>query len=169
LETQSRNRDKIRFLISLMPGVHLRQVQRLTGMSFSSTRYHVEKLRETGDIVREEDGGYSRLFPPGATPHERMIFSLIRSDTNRRIIACLSQQSRLSNKQVADLTHLAKSTISQHLALLTNVGVVELARSEAGETVYKLKEPERIRSLLRNQKDTFLSKASGRFIDLWDF
>jgi predicted transcriptional regulator len=152
-----------------MPGVHLRLVQRLTGMSFSSTRYHVARLTETGEIVREEDGGYSRLFPTGATRDERMIFSLLRGNTNQRIIFCLEQHRGLSNKQLADLTWLAKSTISQHLANLTKLGVVEIARSEAGETVYKLKDPERIGSLVRNQKNTFLRKASGRFIDLWDF
>src|SRR5439155_16838225 len=35
----------------------------LTGMSFNSTRYHVDRLTKAGEIVRVEDGGYTRLYP----------------------------------------------------------------------------------------------------------
>jgi predicted transcriptional regulator len=138
-------------------------------MSFSSTRHHVDKLTDAGDIVREDDGGYSRLFPAGATLDERVIFSVLRSDTNRRIILCLSQHPHLSNKQLSEITKFAKSTISQRLAGLTKLGIVELTRSETRETVYQLKDPIRVGSLITKQKDTLLSKAAGRFIDLWDF
>jgi predicted transcriptional regulator len=152
-----------------MPGVHLREVQRLTGTSFSSTRYHVERLEESGEIVREEDGGYSRLFPSGTTSDEKVIFSLLRGDTNRKIIVCLSQHSSLSNKQLADLTRLAKSTISQRLAQLTRAGMVEIKHSEDGVTRYQLNKPDFIESLMRSKRSSFLAKGTDRFIDLWDF
>jgi predicted transcriptional regulator len=169
METKNRSRDKVRLLVALMPGIHLRRLQRLTGMSFSSTRYHVHRLKETGHIVREEDGGYSRLYPSGTTPDERMIFSLLRRETNRRIIVCLTQHPALTNKEIVHLTGLAKSTISRRLGHLVSVGIVEIKLSDNEGILYQVKEPDRISSLMTNKKDTLLAKATGRFIDVWDF
>jgi len=138
-------------------------------MSFNSTRYHVDKLTKTGEIIRVEDGGYSRLYPAGIGETERAIFSLVRGETDRKILASLTADPVLSNKRLCELTGLAKSTVSEHIADLIRAGVVKTRHITDLGVFYELEKPEQIRLLMKNQNSNLIKKASGRFIDLWDF
>jgi predicted transcriptional regulator len=169
LGAQRNNRVRVRLLVSMHPGVHLRELQRLVGMSFSSTRYHVDKLTKIGEIIRVEDGGYSRLYPAGIGEAERTIFPLARGETDRKILAILTTDPVLSNKRLCELTGLAKSTVSEHLADLIRAGVIKTRHNTDLGIFYELEEPEKIRLLLKSQNSNLLKKASDRFIDLWDF
>ncbi len=166
---RANSRLRVKFLVSLSPGVHLRELQRLLGMSFNSTRYHVDKLTKAGEIVRVEEGGYSRLYPTGTSEAERTLFAIVRAETDRKILLCLATASILSNKQLCDQTSLAKSTISEHLAELVRIGIVKTGQIGTTSLMYELEEPERIRSLLMSLSPSLLKKATDRFIDLWDF
>ncbi|OLD03315.1 hypothetical protein AUG19_03940 [archaeon 13_1_20CM_2_54_9] len=162
-------RVRVKLIISLLPGVHLRELQRLLGMSFNSTRYHVDRLAKTGEIVRVEDGGYSRIYTAGISDAERPLFALVRGETDRKILESLSANSWLSHKQLANLTGLAKSTISKHLAELAGLGIVKTRQMGEAGVVYELQHREQIRSLLGSHNPSLLKKASDRFIELWDF
>jgi predicted transcriptional regulator len=169
LEIENGNRTRIKLLVSVLPGVHLRELQRVLGLSFNTTRYHVEKLANAGEIVRKEEGGFSRLYPPGVGTEERVLFTLVRGETDRKILARLADSPGLSYKQVCELTGLAKSTASEHLARLVGLGVVKTSVHIDRGIVYELRDLARIRGLIRNQDPTLLQTATGRFIDLWDF
>ena len=169
LRVQGNNRVRVKQLISLAPGVHLRELQRLLGMSFNSTRYHVDKLTTAGEIIRVEEGGYSRLYSAGIGEAERAIFTFLRRETDRKILASLVADPILSNKQLCEQTNLAKSTVSEHLAGLVRVGIVKTRQVTENFVGYELEQPEQIRLLLRSQNPSLLRKAGERFIDLWDF
>lgn len=166
---RERHRVRIKFLVSVLPGIHLRELQRALGVSFNTTRHHVERLAKSGEIVRKEDGGFSRLYPPGIDTKEGALFTIVRGETDRRIIAKLAETPGLSNRQVCDLTGLAKSTASEHLTRLVQFGVVKVSVGVEQGIVYELLDPVQIRLLIRKQDPTLLKKATGRFIDLWDF
>jgi predicted transcriptional regulator len=169
LGIQGNSRLRVKLLVSLSPGVHLRELQRLLGMSFNSTRYHVDKLTKEGEIVRFEEGGYSRLYPPGTSEAERTLFAIVRAETDRKILSSLAMGLVLSSKDLCDRTSLAKSTISEHLAELVRIGVVKTRQISETSVAYELEEPERIRLLLKSLNPSLRSKATDRFIDLWDF
>ena len=126
-------------------------------------------MAKVGEIVRVEDGRYSRLYPPGISDREKVVCSLIRGGTDRRILARLVMESGLSNKQLCELTGLAKSTVSEHLAHQIQLGIVVTRRTIEDEIVYGLEDPYRIRSLLGKQSPALFKKAADRFIELWDF
>jgi len=169
LGVQGNSRVRVKQLVSLAPGVHLRELQRLLGMSFNSTRYHVDKLTTAGEIIRVEEGGYSRLYPAGISEAERAIFTLVRGETDRKILASLVADPILSNKQLCEQTNLAKSTVSEHLTGLVRAGIVKTRQVTENFVAYELEQPDQIRFLLRSQNPSILKKASDRFIDLWDF
>jgi len=169
LGVQGNSRVRVKQLVSLAPGVHLRELQRLLGMSFNSTRYHVDKLTTAGEIIRVEEGGYSRLYPAWISESERAIFTLFRGETDRKIMASLVADPILSNKQLSELTNLAKSTVSEHLAGLVRAGIVKTRQVTENFVAYELERPEQIRLLLKDQNPSFLKKAGDRFTDLWDF
>jgi predicted transcriptional regulator len=138
-------------------------------MSFNSTRYHVDKLTKEGEIVRFEEGGYSRLYPIGTSEAERTLFAIVRAETDRKILSSLATDLILSSKDLCDRTSLAKSTISEHLAELVRIGVVKTRQISETSVAYELEQPERIRLLSKRVNPSLRSKATDRFIDLWDF
>jgi predicted transcriptional regulator len=169
LRMQGNNRIRVKQLVSLSPGVHLRELQRLLGMSFNSTRYHVDRLTKAGEIIRVEEGGYSRLYPAGTNKAERTLFAIVRAESDRKILSSLANNVTLSNKQLIDLTRLAKSTVSEHLADLVRKGIVKTRQIGESGVVYELEQPEEIRLLLLSHNPSLLKKASDRFTELWDF
>ncbi len=169
MATAVTNRGRIRLLVSIFPGVHLRQLQRLAGLSFNSTRHHVQVLERTREIVRTEEGGYSRLFPIGTNELDKILFSLIRKPTDRRILDCMTRVSRISHTDLCDLTGFAKSTISEHLTRLMRMDIVSTRQNCAERIEYELTDPARVKTLLSVERQTLIRKASDRFIDLWDF
>ena len=169
LAIRGNSRLRVKLLVSLSPGVHLRELQRLLDVSFNSTRYHVDKLAKSGEIVRVEEGGYSRLYPKGTSEAERTLFAVVRAETDHRILSSLATDLFLSNKQLCDHTGLAKSTISEHVAELVRMGIVKTRQSGETSVAYELEQPERIRWLLMRLNPSLRKKATDRFIDLWDF
>lgn len=168
MSQQNLNHERIKLLISLVPGLHLRAVQRLLGLSFSSTRYHVDALQKSGEIVRSQEGGYSRLYPNGISESDKILFSAINNATDRRILSCMVKNPRISHREMSEQTGYAKSTISEHLSRLVEIGTVA-EEVVAGHSLYILTNPDRIRAIMSIQNPTMLKRATDRFIDLWDF
>lgn len=168
MSQQNFNHERTKLLISLVPGLHLRAVQRLLGLSFSSTRYHVDALQKSGEIVRSQEGGYSRLYSNGISEADKILFSAINSPTDRRILSCMVKKSRISSREISEKTGFAKSTISEHLSRLVEIGIVaeEVVDSQ---TQHILTNPDRIWAIMSIQNPTMLRRATDRFIDLWDF
>lgn len=168
MSQQNFNQERIKFLISLVPGLHLRAVQRLLGLSFSSTRYHVDALQKSGEIVRSQEGGYSRLYPKGISESDKILFSAVNSATDRRILSCMVKNPKISSREISEQTGYAKSTISEHVSRLVEIGVVAEEVIDS-YTQYMLTNPDRIRAIMSIQNPTMLKRATDRFIDLWDF
>jgi predicted transcriptional regulator len=160
-------RVRIKLLVSLQPGLHLRELQRQIGLSFSSTRYHVDKLAKDGEIDRVEDNGYSRIYPAGIDERDKVLLTLVRRETDRRILSSFLREKSLSQQRLVDTTRLAKSTVSEHLAMLLKLGVVKTKTGEE-RRVFELTDRAKIDTML-NRYPRLLSQATRRFIDLWDF
>lgn len=144
---------KIKFLVSLQPGLHLRELQRLLGLSFSATRHHVEKLVKKGEIDRLEDGGYSRLYPAGTSSDDQVLFCLLRAETDRKLLAFLLAEDSLSCKGLCDLSGLAKSTVSEHLAHLSKLGIVRIKLTDTRGVSYELIDPPKNKNENRSEPD----------------
>jgi predicted transcriptional regulator len=138
-------------------------------MSFNSTRYHVDRLTESGEILRVDEGGYSRLYPAGMSETDKLLFALIRRPTDGRLITCLVETGKATQRELCKFTGFAKSTISEHLSKLVRLGVIKGPRIDETKVEYELVDPIRIRELVRVQNPTLIRKATDRFIDLWDF
>ncbi|MGI0080704.1 MAG: winged helix-turn-helix transcriptional regulator [Nitrososphaerales archaeon] len=165
------NRGRAVRLVSLLPGIHLRELQRLLGISFNATRYNVEKLCSSGEIVQEKDKGYLRFYPPETKESERVIYSLLRSKTLQSVLAALaSEPEGLTHKQLSERTGFAKSTVSESLQRLTKSGIVAVRFSDYAKMVYVLQNSsELFRMMIRAGGSTSPSSATDRFVDLWDF
>ena len=164
------SRSKIVKLVSLYPGIHLRELQRAVGVSFNSIRYNTEKLSRSGEIICEKTKGYSRLYPLGTSDQDKVIYSLIQNKTTRRIIEELTKEPLFTNKELTEKTGFAKSTVSEHIHQLLSANLVRLTLSDQGNFKVELQDREHIESLLGRARQFSLDNdVVGNFADLWDF
>ncbi len=105
--------SRIKLLIASLPGVHLRQIQRILGLSFSSVRYNVDVLKRNGEVLVWSESGRSRLFDPTISERERVLYSHLRNRISRKILRAIAQDGKLTNRQLSKMTGFAKSTLSE--------------------------------------------------------
>lgn len=147
----------------------MRQIQRILGLSFSSVRYNVDALKKNGEVFDWDERGRSRLFPPAVSERERVLYSHLRNRTSRKILRAIAQDEKLTNRQLSEITGLAKSTLSECIHGLLDAKILMTSFSRDGRVAYQLKEPERLLPMLRAADQTVLEEAADRFIELWDF
>jgi predicted transcriptional regulator len=163
------NRMRAKELVSLFPGVHLRELQRLLNASFNTTRYHVDGLERDGEVLRMEAGGYSRLFPAGFDDRSKGLYSVLHNATTRRVLKALVAKGRSANGEISSLTGLPKSTVAERIDLLCATGLVERSPSLGGGSLYGIRDQERVGEALALFERNLLTVASDSFADLWDF
>jgi predicted transcriptional regulator len=163
------NKARIRSLIFAIPGVHMRQIQRVLGLSFSSVRYNVYTLKKGGEVLDWSESGRSRLFPPELRESDRIVYSHLRNHRSRKILRAFTQKEKLTNRELSEVTGFAKSTLSESVHRLMEAEILTTSFSLDGRVGYQLKDPERLLPMIRAADQTVLEEATDRFIELWDF
>lgn len=163
-------RDQAKLIVTLSPGIHLRRLQKVLGVSFTTTRYHVENLERSGELVRTKDGRYDRLYPAGTSEGTRRIYALLQSKGARRVLEVLadSRDRGLTNGDLFSKLHLPRSTISEFIGSLSEAGLVSRSLNLDGRYAYKLREGEEVLQILATFRRNLLTIAADGFIDLWD-
>jgi predicted transcriptional regulator len=162
-------RERTKILVALFPGIHLRELQRALNISFNTARHHVDALFKSGELERENEGGYSRLYPVGTSIGDKLLFASSRSPTKRLILAALVRQPNLTNKQLSEITGLAKSTISEQIQSLTHSGIACVSIFPDSRNTYSLRDPVAVSRALSGNEQRLLDSVAERFINLWDF
>jgi predicted transcriptional regulator len=163
------NRSRVLRLVSMLPGVHLRELHRLLGISFNSARYNASKLCSTGEIQGFKESGYLRLYPAGTSARQRSIYAVLRNRVPNSILRILVEENGgATHKQLCQATGLAKSTVSENVQRLVELGIVKISLSDQ-RVSYSLEDHEEIRRALDECKEGPISSPTDRFVDLWDF
>jgi predicted transcriptional regulator len=168
LSAENLNRLRAKELVSLLPGVHLRQLQRLLNASFSTTRYHVCNLERDGEVLCSREGGYSRLFPAGFDGGARGLYSVLHNKSTRHVLRTLVDRGKLTNGEISAATGLPKSTVSEHTELLCETDLVAKSVSLDG-VVYEIHDRARVGEALAVFEKNLITVAADSFVDLWDF
>jgi predicted transcriptional regulator len=127
----------------------------------------VERLVQDGEVVCQKEGGFSRFYPLMVHEDERSVYSILRKKTSRAIVGALILEPRTTNKRIAELSGLAKSTVSEEIKRLIAAALVR--RSYAGRIVYELEDRSAMMSAMARTEPASLSRAVESFVDLWDF
>jgi len=169
LNLRNPNRERAKMIVSLSPGIHLRKLQKLLGTSFSTTRYHVESLMRTGEIVCTKEGRYQRLYPAGTTDGSKATYAVLQSKTARRILSALAHDQRdLRNGDICEIVGMPRSTVSECTSLLSGAALVTRRVSVEGYALYGIQDRQRTLELLNAFEKNLLDIATDRFTDLWD-
>ncbi|HVM45631.1 MAG TPA: ArsR family transcriptional regulator [Candidatus Thermoplasmatota archaeon] len=161
-------RQRVYDAVRRYPGIHLREIERQTGVSAPLAQYHLRKLADDGYVEVHEQGGYARHFPTdkgksaSVTPRDLPLVGLLREEVPLHAVLLLLDRGPLTHAELVAELGVAKSTASYHLAKLAEADVVE----RAGEGKLRLKDRERIYRLLLAYRPT--PTLVDSFAELWE-
>lgn len=160
-------RQTIHAAVTKFPGIHLRELERITGESAALISYHMEKLVAEGFAAVREHGGYTRFFPTTkgkATrlkPEDQVWVGMLREQVPLHIVLVLLDDGPLPHGAIVEKVGVAKSTLSYHLAKLAQAHIVV----REGRSI-RLADRERTYRLLLTYTPT--PSLLDAFADLWE-
>jgi predicted transcriptional regulator len=169
-------RMRAKELISLLPGVHLRKLSRLLGVSLNTAHYHVSNLEKDQEIFCSKEGEFLRAYPISIEREKEVrLYAVLQRRTARTILKKLIETNGegrgMTNGQLSAMTRLSQSTVSEHVSLLRRLGVVRKVPLDGGRwgLVVDPGDLQRVSSIVYSMEKNFLTVTTERYLELWDF
>ena len=165
LEYETRRR--IYRLIEDEPGLHLRELERRSGVALSTLRHHLRYLRKHGLVEVVEDKNVRRYFATNlAEPLDRRALAVLRQESLRRVVLyVLARGGSADYQDIMRKLQIPPSTLAVYLSQLTQKGV--LARRSIGrESRYDALDSERTIRLLHRYRASFLDTLVDHLLDV---
>ncbi|HEV8050793.1 MAG TPA: helix-turn-helix domain-containing protein [Thermoplasmata archaeon] len=159
-------RRRIYDVVSAHPGASARDVQRLAGLAWGETAYHLDQLTHSGAVRRERGGRRDYYFRRDMTWDDRKLVRSLRSASERLILLVLTEDPGRTAAEVSQRTRLSLSTTSFHLRILVGAGTVE-AVQDGNVRRYRTALPARVGELLQVYRDSFQDRLVDRFVETW--
>jgi predicted transcriptional regulator len=160
-------RRKVYGLIEAEPGLHLRELERRSGVPLSTLRHHLRYLRQHRLVEVVEDKNVRRYFATSlAEPMDRRALAALRQESLRRVVLyVLSRGGTAEYQDILNDLRVPPSTLGVYLSQLTQQGV--LARRSIGrESRYDAIDPERTVRLLHRYRASFLDTLVDHLLDV---
>ncbi len=161
----SEARELITSTVRSNPGIHFRELQRITSLANGQIQYHLYQMEKSGLISVRSDGKLKRYFLIESTGYdERNLILYLRSSGTRPLIF------RLVIEKEIDLGKLLKSKKSpkgnnEVVDLLTKEQIAAI-REEGEKRYLYLKNPEQVIDTIRKYKESFLDSLSMNLLSL---
>ncbi|HEX9909220.1 MAG TPA: BlaI/MecI/CopY family transcriptional regulator [Thermoplasmata archaeon] len=163
LETRKRVYD----LVVQNPGVHLREIERLSSLPLGVVRYHLERLQREELIFAKEDRYFKRFFPKGKIPSvSTETFSVLRQERLRTIVLHLLNQPGETHSGLMSSMAVPASTLSTYLSILLKKGVIRRER-KGRESLYFVADEESVMKVLIVYRPSFLDTLVDHAISLY--
>jgi predicted transcriptional regulator len=166
LGTGSTNGTRVSAAVGSEPGIHLRGLQRKLGVSFSTVRYHVRLLSQSGEVECQRQGHFVRVYPRGFSALEKEMAAAVRGGSTLVVMDEILRSRPTSNKEISSATGLAKSTVSRSVGILVGQGLVKREATAGGRTLVtpNLGMVDRMLALGR----LGAAEAVQHYLDLWE-
>lgn len=157
-------RSDLLSLVARSPGIHLRHVERESGLPLGQVLYHLDRLERMGLIISARDAGFRRYYLTREVGRgEKRYFAALRHEVPRRALLLLLERSPRSHKEIQTSLGIAASTLSFHLQRLLASGV--LARVPRGSAnLYAIVEPDIVRRELVYYRESFRDPEVDRYV-----
>ena len=155
-------------VVKLLPGIHLREAQRRTGLGLGDTVYQLQKLESMGLIDSEKRGRYRRYYPADIDVADRRMFSALLNSNRRLIITLLLAKHALNLSDLATKLKLGKSTTLWNLKILESEGVVYSTVGLPDSAAWRLKDPRNVKRILSRFNLSALDRLTDSFLQSWD-
>ncbi|MDG5758882.1 ArsR family transcriptional regulator [Natronococcus sp. A-GB1] len=164
----SDTRQQIRTHVHANAGIHFNELVRESAFAPGQIQYHIRRLIDDGELVRNEFYGRTHYYAPEYDEHEQALLALFRRETAREIVVHLIEHEPTGPGAVADALGIARSTLEYHLDRLVEQEVVEKTYDERNRVVLRLANPERTAELLSTVEPTVPDRLLDRFTRLVD-
>lgn len=149
------------------PGYHFRGIQRSLKLSTGVLQYHLGTLMKEGEIIAREINGTSCYFPSRSFSEDQFkIMSHLRNRVRNRILRVLLDGNPRQPAELKKGLSVSSPTLSYHLSLMTEDGILEKVLSEKGIS-YKIKDINLFKGLILDYKESFADKLIQDFVELW--
>lgn len=146
------SRRRIYEFLQANPGVHLRLIGKVLGMSTGMLSYHLDYLERNGLLRSEAEGHRKRYFSGAFAEAQRKIIGTLRQDVPRKIVLQILEHRERTFAQLQGAVGVSKSTLSYHLKRMLQRDVVVRMKRER-ESVFQLRDPDGVlRTLVDNQR-----------------
>ena len=163
LETRKRVYD----LVVNNPGVHLREIERLSDFPLGVVRYHLDRLQLEGLIFAKEDRYFKRFFPKGRIPNvPTETFAVLRQDSLRKVVLYLLNNPGSTHQSIKNALGLPPSTLSTYLSILLGKDVLRRER-RGKENLYFVADEENVMKVLLVYRPSFLDKLVDHAISMY--
>lgn len=159
-------RRRIFDVVSKHPGASARDVQRIAGLGWGETAYHLEQLTDGGVLRRERGGRRDYYFAAAMTWEDRRLFQALRSPAQRRLLLVLTESPGLTLSELRARLDLSLSTTSFHVRQLMSYSVIEGYRS-GNLRRYRAMRPQRVAELVKGYRESFEDRLVDRFVEAW--
>ncbi|MDQ2049441.1 ArsR family transcriptional regulator [Natronolimnohabitans sp. A-GB9] len=164
----SNTRDQIRAHVQSNAGIHFNELVRESEFAPGQIQYHIRRLIDAGDLVREECYGQTHYYPPQYDEWERAALALFRRETVREIVVHLIEHEPCRPGTVADDLGIARSTLEYHLDHLVEHDIVTKEYDRRNRVTLSLSDPDRTAPLLSEVTPTVPDRLVDRFTRLVD-
>ena len=162
------SRRKIYDVVRKNAGGHMREIQRVSGMSHGIVTYHLSYLSKHNLIKEEKDGNYVRYYPVSIDVEDEKLLALLRQRSVRNILLFIVTNEGCSHQEISTGVNLSPSTTSWHLKKLIDNGFVITDKKIKGNA-YSINVPkERIMNLLITYRESFVDSFVDGILELWE-
>jgi predicted transcriptional regulator len=163
---ENENRRKIYVVIEGSPGIHLRELQRVLNMPLTTMEYHLSYMSRKKIIYSETDTHYKRYYAKPLDDEDKKVLSALRQKRLREIVLLILSNGKAKYQFMADYLKVPHSTLSFYLKYLVDNGI--LLKEKVGyETIYTVKDDDKVVKVLVAYKASFLDKLIDKAIVMW--
>jgi predicted transcriptional regulator len=163
---ENENRRRIYEAIETSPGIHLRELQRVLDMPLTTLEYHLSYLTRKNIVHYEVDSHYKRYFAKPLDDIDKKLLSALRQKRLREIVLLVLSNGKAKYQFMANYLKIPHSTLSFYLKYLVENGI--LVKEKVGyETIYVVKDEDRVTKVLVAYKAGFLDKLIDRTLAMW--
>lgn len=165
LEYEARRR--LYALVRDEPGLHMRELERRSGMPLSTLRHHLRFLEEHRLVDAVADKNLTRYFATTLVERaDRAALAALRQESLRRVLLrLLASGGQARYEELRESLGVPASTLAVYLQQLTRAGIVE-RRSLGRSSRYDVSDPERVIRLLHTYRASFLDALVDHLIDV---
>lgn len=163
---ENENRRKIYSVIEENQGIHLRELKRRLNMPLTTLEYHLTYMMRKKIIYSEKENQFRRYYNRPLECEDKKVLSALRQKKMRNIVLFVFSKKDAKYQLISEELKLPYSTLSFYLKYLVGKGILE--REKIGyETIYRVKDEERIAKVLVAYKSSFFDKLVDKALNTW--
>ena len=163
---ENEKRRRIYALVEASPGIHLRELQRVSEIPLTTLEYHLSYMARKKIILAETEGHHKRYYAKPLDPEDKKVLAALRQKRMREIVLIILANRKAKYQLLMEQLRLSRSTLSSYLKYLVAKNI--LVKDKIGyENLYTVRDEDRVARVLIAYKRSFLDKLVDSALDIW--